>query len=53
MSYCVLMLLLYQDDFLVPNFSLGYETHSFLCEIHVSGMKKMIVIHSNKLVTKL
>lgn len=47
---CVSILLLSQDNFLVPNFSLGYETHPILREVHVSAMKKMIVMHSTKLV---
>ena len=44
---CVFVMLL-QDDFLVPNFSMEYETHPVFREVHVDAMKKMIVIYSNK-----
>lgn len=44
------MLLLLQDDFLVPNLSMEYETHPILREVHVGAMKKMIIMHLDKLV---
>lgn len=41
------------DDFLVPNFSMEYETHPVFREVHVEAMKKMIVIYSNDVTKKL
>ena len=43
-----MFVILLQDDFLVPNFSMEYETHPVFREVHVDAMKKMIVIYSTK-----
>jgi len=36
------------DDYLLPNYSSAYATHATFHGVHVTAMKKMMTIHSNR-----